>query len=52
MHDDEQPETFQTRIEWMGESVLTLEDVWPNRPRGMIVRLNPAPASVEAGHYY
>jgi len=36
----------------MGESVLTLEDVWPERLRAMIVGLNPAPASVEVGHYY
>ena len=52
MHDARHPETFQTRIDWMGEPVLTLEDVWPERPRGMIVGLNPAPASVAAGHYY
>lgn len=37
---------------WMSESVLTLEDVWPGRPRAMIVGLNPAPASVAVGHYY
>lgn len=49
---DENFEGLQARIEWMGESVLTLEDVWPERPRAMIVGLNPAPASVEAGHYY
>jgi double-stranded uracil-DNA glycosylase len=42
----------QTRIEWMGGPVLTLEDIWPEHPRAMIVGLNPAPASVELGHYY
>lgn len=52
MRDGELPETLQTRIEWMGESVLTLDDVWPEQPRGMIVGLNPAPASVAVGHYY
>lgn len=39
-------------MDWMGRSVLTLEDVWPERPRAMIVGLNPAPTSVEVGHYY
>lgn len=36
----------------MGREVLTLADVWPEQPRAMIVGLNPAPSSVEAGHYY
>lgn len=36
----------------MGEEVLTIAEVWPEQPRAMIVGLNPAPASVEAGHYY
>lgn len=36
----------------MGTPVLTLEDLWPKQPRAMIVGLNPAPASVEVGHYY
>ena len=44
--------SYQTRIEWMGEPVLTLEDIWLEQPRAMIVGLNPAPASVELGHYY
>ena len=43
---------YQTRIDWMGEWVVTLDDLWPDQPRAMIVGLNPAPASVEAGHYY
>lgn len=43
---------YQTRENWMGREVLTLADVWPDVPRAMIVGLNPAPASVEAGHYY
>ena len=36
----------------MGKQILTLADIWPERPRAMIVGINPAPASVEAGHYY
>ena len=43
---------YQAREEWMGHEVLTLADVWPAEPRAMIVGLNPAPSSVEAGHYY
>lgn len=52
MPDEERSETYRTEVEWMGQRVVTLEDVWPERPRAMIVGLNPAPASVEVGHYY
>lgn len=43
---------YQAREDWMGHEILTLADVWPAEPRAMIVGLNPAPSSVEAGHYY
>ncbi|MDL9980087.1 uracil-DNA glycosylase family protein [Microbacterium sp. ASV49] len=43
---------YQERTNWMGEEILTLADIWPDQPRAMIVGLNPAPPSVEAGHYY
>jgi len=43
---------WQAREPWMGAEVLTLADVWPEQPRAMIIGLNPAPASVAAGHYY
>lgn len=43
---------YQAREEWMGAEVLTLADVWPAKPQAMIVGLNPAHASVTAGHYY
>lgn len=43
---------YQIEVDWMGMRVLTLRDIWPGTPRAMIVGLNPAPASVEAGHYY
>lgn len=43
---------YQAWVDWMGSPVLTLVDVWPEQPRAMIVGLNPAPLSVEAGHYY
>lgn len=43
---------YQARIDWMGTEVLTLADVWPENPRAIIVGLNPAKTSVDAGHYY
>ena len=43
---------YQAWLDWMGTRVLTLADVLPQQPAAMIVGLNPAPASVEAGHYY
>lgn len=36
----------------LGEPVLTLEDIWPARPRGVSVGPNPTPTSVAAGHYH
>ena len=36
----------------MGTEYLSLSDLLPAGPRAMIVRLNPSPVSVEAGHYY
>lgn len=43
---------YQERVDWMGQEVLTLADVWPEEARAAIVGLNPAPISVELGHYY
>ncbi|PTL71767.1 hypothetical protein C1I63_02180 [Rathayibacter caricis DSM 15933] len=43
---------YQSVQEWLGEEVLTLADVWPESLRAVVVGLNPAPASVDAGHYY
>lgn len=43
---------FQTRTTWLGDEIITLADLWPEHPRAMVVGLNPAPKSVEAGHYY
>lgn len=43
---------YQAVIEWMGTAYLTLKDVWPERPRAVIVGLNPPPGSVAKGHYY
>ncbi|WNM23534.1 uracil-DNA glycosylase family protein [Demequina capsici] len=37
---------------WMGVEYLTLRDVIPEKPRAVIVGLNPSPVSVAAGHYY
>ena len=36
----------------MGEQVLTLADLVPADPLAVVVGINPAPVSVEAGHYY
>jgi double-stranded uracil-DNA glycosylase len=52
MRHNDHEQNFRTRVDWMGDSVLTLDDIWPERARAMIVGLNPAPASVEVGHYY
>lgn len=49
---DAHPATHRTTVQWMGEPVVTLEDVWPARPRAVIVGLNSTPTSVAAGHYY
>jgi TDG/mug DNA glycosylase family protein len=43
---------YQQTMDWMGSRILTLADIWPNEVRAMIIGLNPAPKSVEAGHYY
>ena len=45
------PASHRTTAQWMGEPVLTLEDVWPARPRGVSVGLNLTPTSVAAAHY-
>jgi double-stranded uracil-DNA glycosylase len=52
VRNDGHPATHRTTALWMGEPVLTLEDVWPAQPCAVIVGLNPTPTSVEAGHYY
>lgn len=39
-------------MEWMGQDIFTLRDLWPTEPRAVIIGINPAPISVEAGHYY
>ncbi|GGK61106.1 hypothetical protein [Ornithinimicrobium pekingense] len=52
MRSERGPDTHRTTVQWMGEPVLTLADVWPQRPRGVIVSLNSTPTSVAAGHYH
>lgn len=52
MRDDGRPGTHRNTVPWMGEPVLTLEDVWPARPRGVVVGLNPSLASVAVGHHH
>jgi TDG/mug DNA glycosylase family protein len=36
----------------MGATVETVQDLLPESPRAVIVGVNPAPTSVQAGHYY
>jgi hypothetical protein len=43
---------YQERVEWMGTEVVTLAEVWPLRPRAVIVGINPSVTSVATGHYY
>lgn len=43
---------YQERVEWMGAEVLTLAEVWPARPRAVVVGINPSLKSVAAGHYF
>jgi len=43
---------YQERIEWRGTSVITLAGVWPEKPRAVIVGINPSITSVRAGHYF
>lgn len=42
----------QTQEYWMGQTVTTLADLWPANPKAVIVGINPAPISVDIGHYY
>jgi TDG/mug DNA glycosylase family protein len=37
---------------WMGKEYLTLKDLWPEKPKAVVVGINPSPVSVEIGHYY
>jgi TDG/mug DNA glycosylase family protein len=39
-------------LDWMGQKVTTLSDLWPQDLRAVVVGINPAPRSVEIGHYY
>ncbi len=43
---------FQTEVDWLGSSVVTLADVKPVERGILLVGVNPAPRSVAAGHYY
>lgn len=41
--------------EWIqidGKPAETLKELWPDKPKAMIIGLNPAIVSVNAGHYY
>lgn len=48
-----EPIGYQAHVDWLGERVLTLADVWPEgRVRAVIVGLGQSPLSVETGHRY
>jgi len=42
----------RVQVEWMGETVESLEDLLRPGLRIVCVGMNPAPVSVAAGHYY
>lgn len=42
----------RTEVEWLGTTVTTLADLLRPRLRAVTIGINPAPASVQAGHYY
>lgn len=42
----------RTEVDWLGTTVMTLADLLRPGLRAVTVGINPAPASVEAGHYY
>lgn len=42
----------QIHEEWMGQTYLTLKDLWPQNLRCTVVGINPSPPSVQRGHYY
>lgn len=42
----------QSLESWMGNTFLTLADLWPAYPKAVVVGINPTPRSVAAGHYY
>ena len=44
--------SHRTNVEWMGTRVDTLADLLPSSARAVVIGVNPAPISVEAGHYY
>lgn len=44
--------SHKVTMDWLGESIETLADLWPRAPKAVIVGINPAPVSVSIGHYY
>lgn len=42
----------RTEVEWLGSTVMTLADLLRPGLRAVTVGINPAPTSVQAGHYY
>lgn len=43
---------YQSHEDWMGTTVLSLRDVWPEHARAAIVGINPPPNAVAKGHYF
>jgi len=51
-HERTEDPGHRVRLEWRGEEVETLRDLIRPGLRAVVVGINPAPASVAAGHYY
>lgn len=43
---------YRVIVDWMGDEVVTLADLFPASLRAICVGINPSPVSVDAGHYY
>lgn len=52
IYNDTNIKNFQIEMDWLGEKIITLNDILDFNLRAVIIGLNPSPVSVEAGHYY
>jgi TDG/mug DNA glycosylase family protein len=44
--------SFVVEGEWLGTRIRTFRDLIPDRPRALLVGLNPSPVSLDQGHYH
>jgi hypothetical protein len=45
-------DNFQIETEWFGKKIKTLDDIIDCNLKLIIIGLNPAPISVDKGHYF